>query len=110
MAKHFLYRSQIGTAVYQVCGKRMPERMRTDAFFNPGFKSKAFDELEHGYSGQACAARIEKNIIFIAIFNRNMNPDLGQIDLYEFQCCISYRYQPFFISFSGNFNEFIFRM
>jgi hypothetical protein len=36
MAQHFLHGAQVGAAFYQMGGKRMPESMRTDSFFNPG--------------------------------------------------------------------------
>jgi hypothetical protein len=110
MAQHFLHCSKIGTALYEMGGKRVSECMGTDAFFDSCFKGQGFDEFEHRYSGQACAAWIEKDIIFIATLDGNMDSDLVEINLYEFKCSISYGYKPFFIPFAGNLDEFIFGM
>ena len=37
MSQHFLYGPQIGAAFYQMCCKGVPDSMRGNSFFDPGF-------------------------------------------------------------------------
>ena len=43
MPQHLLHGAEIGPSLYQVCGERMPESMRTYCFFEPGKLNQAFD-------------------------------------------------------------------
>ena len=51
MSQHFLHRPQVGATFYQMRGKRMPEGMWGDIFFNACFFCKFFQHYEDHHPG-----------------------------------------------------------
>ena len=61
VAEHLLDGEQVGAAFKQMCGKTMPERVRTDGFGNAISLRQVLDNQEDHLSGQSCTTAVEEN-------------------------------------------------
>lgn len=60
MAEHVLDSPQVGASFNQVCGKRMPERMRPNSLFQAGFFGKPFNDQKDHLPAQLAAPAVQK--------------------------------------------------
>ena len=72
VTQELLDRSQICTVFEQMCGKRMPESVRTDIFMNTGHNGKFLHDCKNHHPGQSAAATVEKQVIFMPFFDVQM--------------------------------------
>ena len=79
VAEHFLYCPQVGPAFYKVCGKRMPECMRRDAFGDACLFGQVFNDHKDHNPAQSFASAVQKYQVFL-IFLKVMMPKEEGID------------------------------
>ena len=60
MPQQLLYCPQISTVFEQMCGKRMPESVRTDIFMNTGNNGKFLHNGKYHHPGKLAATAVEK--------------------------------------------------
>ncbi len=51
MSQHLLYGTQIGSPLYQMCGKGVAEGVRTDRLLETDGSGAGFDNVENHYTG-----------------------------------------------------------
>ena len=66
MTQHTLDCPQVGPAFQQVCGKGMPEGMRTDCLFDAGHSGQFLDDMEYHDAGNVLAEPADEYKIFVS--------------------------------------------
>lgn len=79
VTKHFLNRPQIGTALNQVGGKTVPERMRTDIFANPRRNHASLQHGEGHLTRHFASLTPQEQNVFVAFQRDDVGPVVAQI-------------------------------
>ena len=66
MTEHLLYGTEVGAALKQMCGKRMPQGMRTDRTCYPRQRCQFLYYIEYHDPREMCAAAAQKQILLLA--------------------------------------------
>lgn len=66
MTQHTLDCPQVGPAFQQVCGKGMPEGMRTDCLFDAGHSGQFLDDMKYHDAGNVLAEPADEYKIFVS--------------------------------------------
>src|SRR5690606_30301024 len=80
VSKHFLYSTQVGTALYEVTGKGVAEGVWTDFLCQPDFCRQVFDDNEYHYPGQRCSPSVQEDKVIATRFDFLVYPDFFQIN------------------------------
>lgn len=72
MSEHELDGTQIGTIFKKMCGKRMPEGMRTDCLFKIYFYRQVFDYRKNHRPGKLFTSPVKKQRVFMSFLNIEM--------------------------------------
>lgn len=69
MPQHLLDGPQIRSALQQVCGKGVPERMGADPLMDAANLTLALDDGEDHFPRQFRPSSVQKENIFVSLFN-----------------------------------------
>src|SRR6187549_642837 len=102
MTEHFLYSTKIGTTFYQMRSKTVAKCMWRNCFFYSCFFCKLFYNKKDHHSCKLASAAIKKHNVFIAVFYRDMQTNIFEIDVHIFNGAATNRDQSFFIAFADH--------
>ena len=102
MAEHLLDGKQVGTTFKQMCGKAMPECVRTDGFCNTIFLRQVLDNQEDHLSRQSRASAVEENRVGEFGFWRDMQTCAFDVLEQDFQAAFADGNKPFFAALADD--------
>src|SRR6187401_1236469 len=82
MTEHFLYRTKIGATFYQMRSKTVTECVRRNRFFYSCFFCKVFYNKKDHHPCKLASATIKKHNVLIAVFYRDMQTNIFEVDVH----------------------------
>ena len=107
VAEHLLDGEQVGTAFEQMCGKTVPESMRTDGFGDAVSFRQVLDNQENHLARQSRATAVEENGVGEFEFRSNMQPCAFNVLEQDFQAAVADGYEPFLAALANDAEEAI---
>ena len=106
VTEHVLYCAEVGTTLYQVRGKGMPESVGTNALVDARPGHGFLDQVENGYPAQFSAKPVQENNILIALLDvHHWPPDTLDVQPDLTERLLSDRHQSFLVILAQDHDE-----